>query len=369
VPPRRAEWLVALAAAALCVGSLAALGAEPPEFAVAVVLAGALAFAASRPRATWLVALMTLLAAAPTGATQLPIWLLVCAHAFYAARCCGLWASLAFTAGLIVALELGIALADQSWFVPALFIPAAGWAAGWALGERERIVAQLEQRARELEEEREAHTRLAVRYDRARIASELHDIVAHALSVMVVQALAGQRLAAHDPDLTLDTFSTIAGAARQAESDLGLLVALLGDESAIARAPDLDLVEELIARAAGSGLDVTLRVEGDRDAMPTPVAQAAYRIVQEALTNALRYAPGASVAILIRGEPAMLVVEVTNGPAVGDHTLAGTGTGNGLRGLRELAATCGGTLQAGPAADGGWRLTARLSRRSAAPAR
>ncbi|HEV2774864.1 MAG TPA: histidine kinase [Solirubrobacteraceae bacterium] len=367
--PARADWLVSLAAGVLGAGSLAALGAEPRELAVAVVLAGALGLAASRPRATGLVALITLLAVAPIGAVQLPIWLLVCAHAFYAARYGGTWIGLVFTAGLIGALELGIALAHQSWFVPAFFIPAAGWAAGWALGERERVVAQLAQRARELDEEREAHTRLAVRYDRARIASELHDIVAHALSVMVVQALAGQRLAARDPDLTLETFATIAGAARQAESDLGLLVALLNDESAVARAPNLDLVEELVERAAASGLDITLRLEGDHEGLPGPIAQAACRIVQEGLTNALRHAPGASVVVLLRSEPASLGVEIASGPAVGAAALSGAGTGNGLRGLRELVATGGGTLKAGPADGGGWLLTAHLPRRSASPGR
>lgn len=369
MPPLRAQRLVALAGVSLGTGSLAALGAEPHELALAAVLGVALGFAGSRPRTAWLVALAGLLAAAPLGAVRLPIYLLVCAHAFYAARRSGLWLGLACTATLIAALELGIAIADQAWFVPAFLIPAGGWGAGRALGEREHIVAQLAQRARELEDERDAHTRLSVRYERTRIASELHDVVAHALSVMVVQALAGQRLATRDPALTVETFKTIAGAAHQAEADLGRLVALLGDESAIAPGRDLEHVEELAARAAASGLDVTLRVEGDREGLPPPLAQAAYRIVQEGMTNALRYAPGSAVAIFVRGEPASLVVEVTNGPAAGGHALAGAGTGNGLRGLRELTDACGGTLEAGPAADGGWRLAARLSRLCSEPAR
>ncbi len=152
-------------------------------------------------------------------------------------------------------------------------LPAAAWGAGRALRERELVAEQLAERARELEDEREAHAALSVRYERARIASELHDIVAHAISVMVVQASAGQRLAARDPEATAETFDAIAGAARQAEQDMGRLVALLGDEDAIGPAPDLALVEELVARAAGSGLDVTLRLEGEREGLPAEVGR------------------------------------------------------------------------------------------------
>jgi signal transduction histidine kinase len=247
-----------------------------------------------------------------------------------------------------------------------LLLPGAAWGAGRALRERELVANQLAERARELEQEREAHAALSVRYERARIASELHDIVAHAISVMVVQASAGQRLAARDPEATAETLEAIAGAARQAEQDMGRLVALLGDESAIGPAPDLALVEELVARASGSGLDVTLRLEGEREGLPAPVVEAAYRVVQEGLTNALRYAAGAAVKVLVRGDDDALTVQVDNGPASGEVALAGAGMGTGLQGLRERAAACGGTLDAGTTAEGGWRLAARLPRRVAA---
>jgi len=184
--------------------------------------------------------------------------------------------------------------------------------------------------------------------------------------VMVVQASAGQRLAAADPQLTEETFEAIAGAARLAEADMGRLVALLGDEGGVAAAPDLALVEELVQRAAGSGLDVTLRLEGEREGLPAPLVQAAYRVVQEGLTNALRYASGAKVSVLVRGGRGALVVAVENAPAPGDTTLAGIGTGNGLRGLRELANAEGGTLEAGPTPAGGWRLRAELPVRALA---
>jgi signal transduction histidine kinase len=146
------------------------------------------------------------------------------------------------------------------------------------------------------------------------------------------------------------------------------LVALLADDQTKAAAPDLTLIEELIARAADSGLDVTLRLEGSREGFPAPAVETAYRVVRESLTNALRYASGAPIHVLIRGEPDALVVQVTNDPASGTPALAGHGIGNGLRGLRERAGACGGRLEAGPWGTGGWRVAARLPRRVAVKA-
>ncbi|MGZ6635847.1 MAG: sensor histidine kinase [Solirubrobacteraceae bacterium] len=179
---------------------------------------------------------------------------------------------------------------------------------------------------------------------------------------MVVQASAGQRLLSSAPQLTDETFEAIAGAARQAEADIGRLVALLSDDDADGSVPDLALVEELVARAAGSGLDVTLRLEGEREGLPPHVVEAAYRIVQESLTNALRYASGAPVHVRLHGATSALTVEVTNGTTATASELAGLGTGNGLHGLRERVSACGGALHAGATADGGWTVTAQLPR-------
>lgn len=244
--------------------------------------------------------------------------------------------------------------------MPAFLLPVAAWVAGRALGEREQVAARLAERARELEAEREAHARLSVRYERARIASELHDIVAHALSVMVVQAGAGQRLTAVDPQLSAETFAAIAGAAREAEADMRRLVEMLGD--APGEAPDLPLVGELVSRAAGSGLDVSLRLEGDRESFTPAVMHVAYRLVQEGLTSALRHASGSSVEVRLRGDRDELLVEIVNGPQTCAAPLAGSGTGNGLRGLHERVSACGGSLEVGSQADGGWRLAARMPR-------
>jgi signal transduction histidine kinase len=278
----------------------------------------------------------------------------------YAGRVAGVVAVVA-----LFAADLTHAFSADDW-VPTVMFPAVFWGAGRAMRAHEVVARRLKERAAELAEEREAYAQLSVRYERARIAAELHDIVAHAISVMVVQASAGQRLAAVDPELTTQTFHTIADAARQAEDDMGRLVALLGDEADAAPAPDLALVEELVSRAAGSGLDVTLRLEGGVDEVPAATAEAAYRVVQESLTNALRYAAGAAVAVTLRGAEDAIDVEVRNGAAGSEPELRGAGTGNGLGGLRERIDACGGTLDAGPTADGGWRVAARIPRRTAA---
>ncbi len=201
-------------------GAFALLEGLGAAGAVAGVVVGA-ALGASRdhPRVAWLLATVALLALAPIGVSW-GVALLVTAHAFCAGRWESRWAGVLALAALVIALELGVILAEQAE-VLALFGPAAAWGAGRALRERELIVRQLAERARELEEEREAHAALSVRYERARIASELHDIVAHAISVMVVQASAGQRLAARDPEATVETFEAIADAAREAEARHG----------------------------------------------------------------------------------------------------------------------------------------------------
>jgi signal transduction histidine kinase len=367
VTSRRAELLLGLVAAALGVGSAAIEQAGAAGYLAGAIVGGALAGGRRHSRAAWLVTAAALLAAAPFGPVPTGVSLLAVVQAFWAGRGDGRWWGIAGLIALVAGLELNQLLTHDSG-VPALLLPGAAWGAGRALRERELVAAQLAERVRELEDEREAHATLSVRYERARIASELHDIVAHAISVMVVQASAGQRLAARDPEATAETFEAIAGAARQAEEDMGRLVALLGDEHAIGPAPDLALVEELVARAAGSGLDVTMRLEGQREGLPAPLVEAAYRVVQEGLTNSLRYAAGAAVSVLVRGDRSALTVEVTNAPTSSEVALTGAGTGTGIQGLRERVGACGGMLAAGSTPEGGWCLSARLPRRVAAGA-
>lgn len=363
---RRTEVLVGLCAIAVGVGTALLEQAGAASYVAGVIIGAVFGAGRRHPRAAWVATAITLVAVTPFGQLPTGVSLVAVGQAFWTGRGDDRWWGIAGIVALVAALQINVQGTDS--LVPALILPAAVWGAGRALRERELIAQQLAERAHELEEEREAHATLSVRYERARIASELHDIVAHAISVMVIQASAGQRLAARDPEATAETFEAIAGAARQAEQDMGRLVALLGDERAIGPAPDLALVEELVARAAGSGLDITLRLEGDREGLPAPLGETAFHVVQEGLTNALRYAAGGAVGVRVRGDRETLLVEVANAPARSEAALAGTGTGTGLQGLRERVGACGGVLETGPTADGGWRLSARLPRRVTAPA-
>jgi signal transduction histidine kinase len=354
--------LVVGASAALFGAAGTAVWQGPLACVAAAALGAALGLYRAHPLAAPALAVAAAGALVPLGDLAAAPAILICANAFAAGRWTPLWASVA-TAIALVAASLGAAVVADNfdgWMVPAILLVGTAWLAGRAVRERDVVAERLAERAEELEREREEFAALSVRYERARIASELHDIVAHAISVMVVQAGAGQRIAAIDPQLTEETFEAIADAARQAERDMTQLVALLADDDAIGHAPDLTLVEELVARAAGSGLDVTLRLEGSREGLPAPAVQTTYRVVRESLTNALRYASGAPVHVLVRGSAAAIDVEVVNEPAADAEALAGHGTGNGLRGLRARVGAAGGRLEAGPRTSGGWRVAARI---------
>jgi len=235
-----------------------------------------------------------------------------------------------------------------------------GFVAGTALRLRRETAEQLAQRGLELDAEREVFAELTVRNERARIASELHDIVGHALSVMVVQAAAGQRLADRAPDRAAASLEAIAASAQQGHADLHRLVDLLAGAQVAGR--DLSAIDDLVARAAGSGLRITCRWEGPRAGVDPERSHVAFRVVQEALTNALRHAPGADVTVRVQhpagGGP--LVVDVQNGPAPAGPGPGLQGTGRGLPGLRERVLALGGTFRAGPGPGGGWQVVACL---------
>ena len=241
--------------------------------------------------------------------------------------------------------------------VAVVMFSVPGFLAGTVLRLRGEAVDELGRRGRELEEERELFAQIALRHERARIASELHDIIGHAISVMVIQAAAGQRLVGRDPERAQQAFAAIAESARQGQEDLNRLVDLLGGTEVVA--PDLSLIEEVVTRAARSGLDVTCRFEGDREAVAVGTAHIAFRVVQESLTNALRHAPGAAVRVLVDGSGRALTVRVESDSSSQEHPGL-SGTGHGLIGLRERVQELGGQLLAGPTPRGGWLVEATL---------
>ncbi len=256
------------------------------------------------------------------------------------------------------------AAAGIAVFNPFIVVSIIGpFALGLVMRSRRRLADQLAARGAELEMERELFAAEAVRYERARIARELHDIVAHCISVMVIQAGAGQRLAGRDPALAAESFDAISEALRQAESEIGRLVELLGHEPGQRGRDGIRLIDELVARAAAAGLAVTCRFAGPADELPEQSSEAAYRVVQESLTNALKHAPGSPVQVVIAASGQSVQITVRNGAsAAGASGLERAGGGRGLTGMRERVQACGGELSAGPAEGGGWQVLARLPR-------
>jgi signal transduction histidine kinase len=282
------------------------------------------------------------------------LWLATILYSFTLGTRCSWAVSLAGIAGLAAGINLSSAPFNP---IPEMLI-AGPWLAGLLVASRRRAAHQLIQRARELDAEREAYAAESVRYERARIARELHDIVAHCVSLMVVQASAGEKLTAIDPHRASESFTSIGEAARQANDEITLLVQLLA-ESPPARSVDLRIVEELVARAQSSGLSITCELDGDLGGLTEASADAAYRLVQEALTNALKHAPGACVHITLSGPGDQVIVQVVNDPPqAGSSGLERTGGGHGLAGMRERISYCGGTLTAATTPAGGWNVTA-----------
>jgi signal transduction histidine kinase len=249
-----------------------------------------------------------------------------------------------------------LAIGNESEVALAM-LTVPGFLAGTVFRLRREAADELAQRGRELEEERELFADLSLRHERARIAAELHDIIGHAISIMVIQAAAGQRLVDRDPARASQTFAAIAEAGRQGRQDLRRLVELLGGTEV--GAPDLSLIEEVVTQAARGGLDVKCRFEGDRDGVAAPAAHVAFRVVQESLTNALRHAPGAPVRVLVNGSGRSLTVTVENDPSAQEKPHL-SGTGRGLVGLRERVQGLGGHLLARPTPQGGWLVEAIL---------
>jgi signal transduction histidine kinase len=237
----------------------------------------------------------------------------------------------------------------------------------WVLGDRMRTrrayTAALEERARRLEQEREAQAKAAVREERTRIARELHDVVAHNVSVIVVQATAaGRVLDADDADPVgvREALGTIEATGRAALTELRtVLGALRTDQDDQGRTPQPGLAKlpELVQRTRQAGLPVELRIQGEPLELPPGVDLSAYRIVQEALTNALKHASPTSATVLVRYQPNSLGLQVSNDDRGASPTDRDRG-GQGLVGMRERVLLFGGDFQAGPQAGGGYRVQA-----------
>jgi signal transduction histidine kinase len=220
----------------------------------------------------------------------------------------------------------------------------------------------LEARTSQLERERDEMAQVAVAEERARIARELHDVIGHSISVMGVQAGAVRRRLTAEQEAERDALLGVERVGREAVEEMQRLLGLLranGEEPATSAALTAERVEEMAAEMRRAGLEVELRVEGEIESLPPGRALAAFRILQEALTNALKHAPGARVDVTVRRTPSELRIEVVDDGHLAAAVSPRAG-GHGLVGMRERAALYGGTLEAGPRAGGGFEVVARL---------
>ncbi|WP_222192928.1 sensor histidine kinase [Modestobacter italicus] len=297
---------------------------------------------------------------------------MIYALAAYAPR----WAS---HAGLVTGL-VGAALASAVYFGEGTlfaFVFSTGAisvlvVACWALGDLRRArlqeVSGLQERARLLELEREQEMRLAASTERARIAREMHDVVAHSLSVVIAQADGGRYAGQSDPAAATGALEAISATGRQALTDMRKLLGVLreGDGQEFAPQPDVAAIDQLVADVQASGLDVDLIVEGSPQPMPAGAQLAAYRIVQESLTNVLKHAgPAGRAWVRLQWRPDALELAVLDdGRGASASIVESDGQGQGLLGMRERAELHGGRLTAGPRHGGGFGVQAVLPYRS-----
>ncbi|MFE2976820.1 sensor histidine kinase [Streptomyces sp. NPDC059258] len=244
------------------------------------------------------------------------------------------------------------------------------WVLGDSLRTRRAYFDQLEERAARLEREREAQSKVAVAAERARIARELHDVVAHNVSVMVVQADGAAYVMDAAPDQAKQALETISSTGRQALAEMRRLLGVLrtGDapeSGEYVPQPDVEQIEDLVAQVRQTGLEVDFKVEGTPRALPSGVELTAYRVVQEALTNTRKHGgpdAGASVRLVYFDDGLGLLIEDDGRGAA--HELyedgGADGAGHGMIGMRERVGMVGGTLDAGPRPGGGFRISALL---------
>ncbi|GAB2828529.1 DUF7134 domain-containing protein [Streptomyces daliensis] len=254
------------------------------------------------------------------------------------------------------------------------------WVLGDSIRTRRAYYAQLEERATRLEKEREAHAKIAAAAERARIARELHDVVAHNVSVMVVQADGAAYVLDTAPEQTKQALETISGTGRQALAEMRRLLGVLRsgegstrgarDRSEYVPQPGMEQLAELVDQVRGAGLMVDFTIEGTPRPLPSSVELTAYRIVQEALTNSRKHGGpdvGASVRLRYGDDELSLLAEDDGRGAQRELYEDGgaDGLGHGLIGMRERVGMVGGSLEAGPRPGGGFRISAVLPLKAA----
>jgi signal transduction histidine kinase len=272
-------------------------------------------------------------------------------------------------AAALAALPITVAVivnngAHTGQVIPELAVFAIAWVVGDNIRTRRAYLAELEARAARLEREREDKADRAVIDERARIARELHDVIAHNVSVMVVQAAAGEDVFDEDPGKARESLAAVASTGRAALTELRRLLGVIRAEDdrgdpAYAPQPGVERIDELIGQVRETGLPVELSVLGEARPLPEGVGLCAYRIVQEALTNTLKHADASTAQVHLRYVADALELQVLD-DGRGATSLNGETDGQGLIGMRERVALFGGQLTAGPRSGRGYEVRARL---------
>ncbi|ATG51598.1 two-component sensor histidine kinase [Brachybacterium vulturis] len=235
----------------------------------------------------------------------------------------------------------------------------------WALANLQRArlrqLALTRDRAEQALREREQRTALAVADERARIAREMHDVVAHSLSVIIAQADGGRFIAAQKPEQAAEVLGTIGETGRAALADMRSLLGVLRqeDETSFGPQPGPEMLPELVERVRGTGLQIELEIDGSLEGLPQALGVSVFRLAQESLTNVLKHAgPGASAVVRVHRDRQQLMIEVSDDGQGTDPD--SDGQGHGLTGMRERMSVFGGSLQAGPLPSHGYRVRATV---------
>ena len=307
-------------------------------------------------------------------ATDVAILILLYTLAAYKPRRVSVWGLAICVAGSAVGVLRWTGLMHHTmlqWLTVGATVFAGPALLAWVLGDsmryRRAYYASLEDRATRLEQERDAQARIATAAERARIARELHDVIAHNVSVMVVQADGASYALGTDPDRAREALAAISATGRLALAEMRRLLGVLrreedGGGSALAPQPGVGELGELLDQARGAGLPVSFTIEGEPRPLPGGAALAAYRIVQESLTNTRKHAgPVASASVVLRYSPDALMLTISDDGwgDLGGAALPG-GPGHGLTGMRERVAMYGGSVTAGPRPGGGFEVVATL---------
>jgi signal transduction histidine kinase len=367
-PAQRVDTALAaaVAAPALAVTAWTGLNGQPPPWPILAVLG--IAAAAMLARRTWPVPAAVVTAVAYVISVQSGRFNLHSSSPGTIAETIGTGIAvpvLCYTLGASVRLPgslagLAVVTASLQWGelnpFPAM-LTVGLWLVGRAVRSQRLLAANLRVRAFELESEREQFAAETVRFERDRIARELHDVIAHSVSIMVIQASAGQRLPPGDPAAD-ELLGNIAEQVREATADISGLTRLLNP--ALEHPLTQEHIEDLLVRTAQTGVQLDFDLVGDVSSIPGHTARATYRILQEGLTNAIRHAPGAAIQVSVACGDAVHLEIVNHPTPAGAVSIGQLGSGHGLTGLAERTAALGGTIHSGPVPAGGWRLSAEL---------